>query len=228
MYHNCSVKWKNDCVWLTGRAYFNMLYKQLLWKTEIGISVLTLQTENWTPFLLNAKQHFYMRNRMHSPNINISNDYTSTKVKDFPLKGETNMSNIQIFPLQYYFRYWCSRATDSARHWSEFLATDPETLVRFKALPDFLRSLKRGPFTLVSTTEDLLGRKSSGSGLETSEYGRRDQLCWALNTLYPQKLALTSPTSSGRFVGIVRSRTKAMEFMFVCLLFRDIFQCSSF
>ena len=29
--------------------------------------------------------------------------------------------------------------------------------------------------------------------------------------LYPQKLALTSPTGGGRFVGIVRSRTKATE-----------------
>jgi hypothetical protein len=30
--------------------------------------------------------------------------------------------------------------------------------------------------------------------------------------LYPQKLALTSPTGGGRSVGIVRSRTKAMKF----------------
>jgi len=30
--------------------------------------------------------------------------------------------------------------------------------------------------------------------------------------LYPQKLALTSPTGRGRSVGIVRSRTKATEF----------------
>jgi hypothetical protein len=34
--------------------------------------------------------------------------------------------------------------------------------------------------------------------------------------LYPQKLALTSPTGGGRSVGIVRSRTKAMEFSLVC------------
>ena len=32
-------------------------------------------------------------------------------------------------------------------------------------------------------------------------------------TLYPQKLALTSPTGGGRSVGIVRSRTKATEFI---------------
>jgi hypothetical protein len=33
--------------------------------------------------------------------------------------------------------------------------------------------------------------------------------------LYPQKLALTSPTGGGRSVGIVRSRTKATEFFFI-------------
>jgi hypothetical protein len=33
---------------------------------------------------------------------------------------------------------------------------------------------ERGPPSLVSTTEELLGRKSSGSGLENREYGRRD------------------------------------------------------
>jgi hypothetical protein len=31
-----------------------------------------------------------------------------------------------------------------------------------------------GPLSLVSTTEELLERKSSGSGLEIREYGRRD------------------------------------------------------
>jgi len=35
--------------------------------------------------------------------------------------------------------------------------------------------------------------------------------------LYPQKLALTSPTGDGRSVGIVRVRTKATEFSLVCL-----------
>jgi hypothetical protein len=31
--------------------------------------------------------------------------------------------------------------------------------------------LERGPLSLVSTVEELLGRKSSGSGLENREYG---------------------------------------------------------
>jgi len=36
--------------------------------------------------------------------------------------------------------------------------------------------------------------------------------------LYPQKLALTSPTGGGRSVGMVRSRTKATEFSLVLVL----------
>jgi hypothetical protein len=33
--------------------------------------------------------------------------------------------------------------------------------------------LEQGPFSLVSTTEELLERKSSGSGLENRDYGYR-------------------------------------------------------
>jgi hypothetical protein len=36
-------------------------------------------------------------------------------------------------------------------------------------------------------------------------------IIYFVNTLYPQKLATTSPTSGGRSVDIVRSRTKATE-----------------
>jgi hypothetical protein len=74
----------------------------------------------------------------------------------------------------------------------------------------------------VSTTEELLGRKSSGSGLEKREYGSRDPLRSPRNILYPQKLALTSLKSGGRSVGIVRSRSKATEF--VCFV---VVVCSS-
>jgi hypothetical protein len=75
--------------------------------------------------------------------------------------------------------------------------------------------LKRGAFSLVSATEELLERKSSGSVLEDREYGRGDPLRWPRDILYPQKLALTSPTSGGRSIGIVPSRTKATEFSLV-------------
>jgi hypothetical protein len=74
--------------------------------------------------------------------------------------------------------------------------------------------LERGPLSLVSTMEGLLGRDSSGSCLEIREYGRRDPSRWPLDTLYPQKLTLTPPTSRGRSVGIVRLRAQATEFRF--------------
>jgi hypothetical protein len=35
--------------------------------------------------------------------------------------------------------------------------------------------LDRGPLSLVKTIEELLERKSSGSGLEIREYGSRDR-----------------------------------------------------
>jgi hypothetical protein len=77
--------------------------------------------------------------------------------------------------------------------------------------------LEWGLLSLVSTTEELLGRDSSGSGLENQEYCHRVPLHWPCDTLYLQKLALTSPTSSGCSVGTVRSQTKSTEFvLFVC------------
>jgi hypothetical protein len=74
--------------------------------------------------------------------------------------------------------------------------------------------LERVPLSLVNTIEELLGRNNSGSGLENREYGRVDLLHWPHDTVYPQKLALTSPTSDSRSVGIVRLWTKATEFFF--------------
>jgi hypothetical protein len=75
--------------------------------------------------------------------------------------------------------------------------------------------LEQGPLSLVSTIEELLERKSSGSGLESREYSRRDSSRGPHSIFYPQKLALTSPTNVGRSVGIVRSRTKVTEFSLV-------------
>jgi hypothetical protein len=69
--------------------------------------------------------------------------------------------------------------------------------------------LERGPLSLMSTIEELRGRKIRGSGLEIPEYGRRDPSGWPRDTLYPQKLALTLPISGGRSASIVRLQTKA-------------------
>jgi hypothetical protein len=57
-----------------------------------------------------------------------------------------------------------------------------------RALQKKVVGLERSPLSLVSTTEELLGRKSSGSGLERREYGRRDSSRWPRGTLYPQKV----------------------------------------
>jgi hypothetical protein len=94
--------------------------------------------------------------------------------------------------------------------------------------------LERVPLSLVSTTEELLDRKRSGSGLQSQEHCRRDPSPWPRDTIYPQKLALTSPTSCGLSCGIVRSRTQATVFSFfsvsftqqsvVC--FKFVFACS--
>jgi hypothetical protein len=75
--------------------------------------------------------------------------------------------------------------------------------------------LERGPLSLVTITEKLLEWKSSGSGSRKPRInGREDPLRWPRDTLYPQKLALTSPTSGSRSAGIVRLRTKGTEFSF--------------
>jgi hypothetical protein len=79
--------------------------------------------------------------------------------------------------------------------------------------------LERGPLSLVSTIEELLGRKSSGSDLENLDYGSRDSLRWPRGIIYPQKLALTSLTSGGRSAGIVRSLTHDTEFFFGVFIF---------
>jgi hypothetical protein len=58
-----------------------------------------------------------------------------------------------------------------------------------------------GPLSLVSTTEELSGRKSSGSGLENRDFGS-GRLCDT-----PKKVG------SGPLVGIIRWRTKATKLM---------------
>jgi hypothetical protein len=77
--------------------------------------------------------------------------------------------------------------------------------------------LERETLSLGSTIEELLGRKNSGSGLESRKYGHRDPSRWPLRTLYPQNLALTSSACDGRSVGVVHSRTQATEFSFLVL-----------
>jgi hypothetical protein len=74
--------------------------------------------------------------------------------------------------------------------------------------------LERGPLSFVSTIEELLGRKSSGSGLETENAAVGIRCADYATPLYHQNFALISPISGGRSVGIVRSRTQSADFRF--------------
>jgi hypothetical protein len=68
-----------------------------------------------------------------------------------------------------------------------------------------------GPLSLVRTIEELLEGKVAAPVYKTEINSRGSPLRWPRNTLYPQKFALTSPTSGCRSVGIVRLRTTATE-----------------
>jgi hypothetical protein len=69
--------------------------------------------------------------------------------------------------------------------------------------------LERGPLSLVSTIEELLGRKSRGSGLENRDYGRRDLPRRPRDT--PISRVDTNLADKRRSVGIFGSRNKATE-----------------
>jgi hypothetical protein len=77
-------------------------------------------------------------------------------------------------------------------------------------------SLEQGPLSLVRIIEELLEKTVAASVYKTEINGHGDSLRWPRDILYPLKLALTSPTSGGRSVGIVRWRTEAPEF--VCFM----------
>jgi hypothetical protein len=73
--------------------------------------------------------------------------------------------------------------------------------------------LERGPLILVSTIEELLERKTSGSGLENRDYGRRGSVADYAKLLYSQNLARISPTGGGHL------RSQATEFDSFVLFF---------
>jgi hypothetical protein len=67
--------------------------------------------------------------------------------------------------------------------------------------------LERGPLSLVSTTEELLGRKSGGSCLENRDYARGNPPRWPRGTLYPQNFG----TNFADKVSLVRYSSLANE-----------------
>jgi hypothetical protein len=133
------------------------------------------------------------------------------------LRRQTSSCVTYILPKIYLQNlFTCGLA--SVVQWSEFLATDPEVP---SSIPGDTRfSEKQWVWNGVHSAywvqlRSYLKEKVAAPGLESREYSRRDLLCWPRDTLYPQKLALCSPTSGGRSVGIVRSRTKATECLWV-------------
>jgi hypothetical protein len=109
----------------------------------------------------------------------------------------------------------------SVVQWSEFLVTDPDVQVRSWCYQIVWGAveLQRGPLSLVSTNEELLRRKSSGSRLEKCDYGRRDPSRWPRDNFYPKKLTLTSPTSGGLSIGMFRRLNQTTECSSVFLVF---------
>jgi hypothetical protein len=73
--------------------------------------------------------------------------------------------------------------------------------------------LERGPLSLVSTIEELLDRKVAAPVWKAENTAVGIRRADHVPPLYPQKLAITSPTSGGRSVGVVRLRTQTMEFV---------------
>jgi hypothetical protein len=65
--------------------------------------------------------------------------------------------------------------------------------------------LEQGPLILVSTTEELLDRKVAAPVYKTENTAVGIRHSYHVALLYPQKLAITSPTSGSRSVGIENS-----------------------
>jgi hypothetical protein len=74
------------------------------------------------------------------------------------------------------------------------------------------RTMFQGRLVLISAGTLFISSYHSTSDLENSDSGRRGSAALTMrHPLYPQKLALTSPTSGGRSVDIVCSRIKVTE-----------------
>jgi hypothetical protein len=84
----------------------------------------------------------------------------------------------------------------------------------FEMFPNVLKNAKENTFPSGCNANSFATLIVLSAGLESREYGRTEPSRWPRGTPYPQKLALTSTTSGGRSVGIVRSRTQATEFSF--------------
>jgi hypothetical protein len=115
--------------------------------------------------------------------------------------------------------------TASVVSWSQFLVGARFDSLRYHIFWEVV-GLELSAFSLVSTTEELLGRKSSGSGPDIREYGHGDLLHCSHDTFYLQTLALSSPTSCGRSVGTLRSHKGHGVWSSCCLVLHRCLVCS--
>jgi hypothetical protein len=74
--------------------------------------------------------------------------------------------------------------------------------------------LEWGPLSLVSKSEELLGRNSSGFGLEKPRLRPWGSVALTTRHLLSSKVGTNFADKGGRSVGIVLLRTKATEFFF--------------
>jgi hypothetical protein len=86
-------------------------------------------------------------------------------------------------------------------------------VVRYPALPEKkVVGLERGPLSLVGKTEELLDGQVAAPVYKTENTAVGIRHADHVAPSIRKKLAITSPASGGRSVGIIRSRTQTMEF----------------